>query len=234
MPVRPLTVHEDPQSPRAEAFRGLRTNLQFVDVDHPRKVIVVTSPLPGEGKTTVVCNLAIALGAADSRVLVIEADLRRPRVADLLGLERAAGLTTVLAGGVGFEQAVQPWSGGLFDVLTSGQLPPNPSELLASKQMKALLGELRERYDVVLIDSPPLLAVTDAAALAPATEGAVVVCRFRKTTRDQLRNAVEALHAVSARVLGTVFTMVPSSTGPRAYTRYTEYYGVDEPVVADP
>ena len=230
VPKRPLTVHEEPQSPRTEAFRQLRTNLQFVDVDNPRKVIVVTSSLPREGKTTTLCNLAIALASAGSKVLVIEGDLRRPKAADLLGLERAVGLTSILAGRVRLEQAVQPWAGGVLDVLASGPLPPNPSELLASQHMKILLAQLRDMYDVVLIDSPPLLPVTDAAAIAPATDGVILVCRFKETTRDQVTAAVEALDAVSARILGTVFTMVPS-TGPRVYARSNAYDRTDQPIM---
>jgi non-specific protein-tyrosine kinase len=222
VPRRPLTVHEDPHSPRAEAFRQLRTSLRFVDVDHPRKVVLVTSALPGEGKTTSLCNLAIAVAAAETRVLVVEADLRRPTIADLLGIERAAGLTDVLTGRAQSQQVIQCW-GGVIDVLSSGPLPPNPSELLASRQMTALLEELRDRYDMVLLDSPPLLPVTDAAAVAPATDGAILVCRFNETTREQIGRAAEALRAVSAPLLGTVFTMVPDS-GPRAYAQYNSYY----------
>jgi succinoglycan biosynthesis transport protein ExoP len=223
IPKLPLTVHEAPQSPRAEAFRQLRTNLQYVDVDNPCKVIVVTSALPGEGKTTSVCNLAIAMAAAESRVLVVEADLRRPEMASLLGLDGSAGLTDILAGRLEAQKVIQPWAGGSFDVLASGPLPPNPSELLASRQMAALLGELRDRYDVVLVDSPPLLPVTDAAAMAPATDGAILVCRSKKTTREQVSRAVAALAAVSVPLLGTVFTMVPRS-GSRAYAHYNAYY----------
>lgn len=226
VPKRPLAVQEDAQSPRSEAFRQLRTNLQFIDVDNPRKVILVTSALPGEGKSTTLVNLAIALASAEHRVLVIEADLRRPRVADLLGLERAIGLTSVLSGRVRIGQAIQPWTFGGFDVLASGQLPPNPAELLASRHMKAVLDELRARYDVVLIDSPPLLPVADAAALAPATDGAILVCRFKRTTRDQVHNAAQALEAVSAELLGTVLNMVPTA-GPRAYAQYRSYYRAD-------
>ncbi len=136
VPKRPLTVHEDPQSPRSEAFRQLRTNLQFVDVDNPRKVLLITSSMPSEGKTTTLVNLAIAMASAGNRVLVIEADLRRPKVADLLGMERTVGLTSVLSGRVRTDQVIQPWGGGAFDVLASGPLPPNPSELLASKHME--------------------------------------------------------------------------------------------------
>jgi polysaccharide biosynthesis transport protein len=227
VPKRPLTVHEDQQAPRAEAFRQLRTNLQFVDVDHPRKVIVVTSSMPYEGKTTTLANLAIALASAGSRVLVIEADLRRPKLADLLGLDRTVGLTSVLAGRLGPAQAVQHWAGGGVDVLASGPLPPNPSELLASKQMARLLSELRTEYDTVLIDTPPLLPVTDAAAVAPATDGVVLVCRFRATSREQVSEAVQALPSATV-LLGTVLTMVPP-TGPRAYARYNAYYRSEQP-----
>jgi polysaccharide biosynthesis transport protein len=236
VPRRPLTVHEDAQSPRAEAFRQLRTNLQFVDVDVPRKVIVVTSAMPAEGKTTTVTNLAIALASAGSRVLLIEGDLRRPKVADLLGIERTVGLTSVLSGRLRADQVIQPWAGGMFDVLASGPLPPNPSELLASAQMEALLTELRSVYDVVLLDTPPLLPVTDAAAVAPATDGAILVCRFRQTSRSQVETAAAALEAVGAPLLGTVFTMVPNS-GPRAYAQYNGYYRTEKPidlVKADP
>ncbi|MGH4007945.1 MAG: polysaccharide biosynthesis tyrosine autokinase [Pseudonocardiaceae bacterium] len=231
VPQRPLTVHEDPQSPRSEAFRQLRTNLQFVDVDHPRKIIVVTSSVRGEGKTTTVCNLAIAMAAAGTRVLVVEADLRRAGVADLLGVEQSVGLTSVLAGQVRLEQAIQPWAGGLFDVLASGALPPNPSELLASKHTEILLAELREQYDTVLMDSSPLLPVTDTAAIAPATDGAILVCRFRETSEAQVKAAVEALEAVSAPLLGTVCTMAPSS-GPGAYAPHNAHYRTEQPILS--
>jgi len=191
---------------------------------------VVTSSVPGEGKTTTLCNMAIAMAAAGSRLLVIEGDLRRPKVADLLGVERSVGLTSILAGQVRVEQAIQSWAGGRFDVLASGPLPPNPSELLASEHTKALLAELREKYDVVLIDSPPLLPVTDAAAVAPATDGAILVCRFKQTSQGQVKAAVDTLEAVSVPLLGTVFTMVPAS-GPRAYAQYNSYYRTEEPLL---
>jgi succinoglycan biosynthesis transport protein ExoP len=228
VPQRPLTLHESSQSPRSEAFRQLRTNLNYIDVDQPRKVIVVTSSMPGEGKTTSVCNLAIALAATDSRVVVLEADLRRPKLADLLGVDRSVGLTDVLSGRLQPEQVIQSAAGGQLHIIASGPLPPNPSELLASQHMAALLAELRRHYDTVLIDTPPLLPVTDAAALAPSTDGAILVCRFRSTRREQLVRAVDALEAVSAKLLGTVFTMVPTS-GPGAYAKYNGYYRAAEP-----
>jgi polysaccharide biosynthesis transport protein len=223
VPKRPLTLHEDPQSPRAEAFRQLRTNLQFLAVDSPPKVIAVTSSLPSEGKTTTVANLAIALASSGHRVLVIEADLRRPKLADLLGVDRTIGLTSVLAGRVHVAHAVQHWSGGALDVLPSGPLPPNPSELLASQHMASLLQELRAEYDIVLLDTPPVLPVTDAAALAPSTDGVLIACRFKKTKQEEVALAASALRAVSAPLLGSIFSMATMS-GSRAYGKYNAYY----------
>lgn len=203
-----LVAHEETYSVHSEAYRQIRTNLQFVDVDRPRKVILVTSSLPGEGKTTTVLNLAGVLAAAGSRVLIVDADLRRPRVAEALGLDDAVGLTTVLAGRTQFVHAVHSWS-ALVDVLPSGVQPPNPSEVLASQQMRNLLDQAKAHYDYVLLDSPPLLPVTDAAAVSHATDGAIVLCRYRTTRASQVSEAVAALRAVSSSLLGSVLTMTP-------------------------
>lgn len=224
----PLAVLADPWSPRAEEFRKVRTNLQFVDVDQPRKTIVVTSALSGEGKTSTLCNLAITLSRAGRRVAVVETDLRRPRVADYLGLEGGVGVTSVLADRVRLADAIQPWGASSFDVLTSGPIPPNPSELLASRQMVSLLAKLRDTYDIVLLDAPPVLPVTDAAVLGAACDGALVVVRYGRTTTHQVTAAASALRAASVRLLGTVLTMVPKSS----QDSYGRYYGpeLDEDV----
>jgi capsular exopolysaccharide synthesis family protein len=219
----PLIVNEEPHAHRVEEFRTLRTNLRFIDVDRPRKALVVTSPLPDEGKTTLACNLAISFAASGSRVVIVESDLRRPRAADYLGLDRTVGLTTVMTGRVTLDMAVQEWDGGSVHVLASGQVPPNPSELLGSQQMAEVLSELRRRYDVVLLDAPPLLPVTDAAVLAARVDGAVLVCRYGKTTRPQVEAATATLRKVSARMLGTVLTMAPSKRT-AVYGQYG-YYG---------
>jgi succinoglycan biosynthesis transport protein ExoP len=229
VPKRPLTVHEDPQSPRSEAFRALRTNLRFVDVDNPRSVIVVTSSVAGEGKTNTLANLGIALASAGHKVVVVEADLRRPKLSETLGLDNAVGVTSVLSGQLQIEQVIQRGPGGV-DLLSSGPLPPNPSEILASRQMQTLIGKLRALYDTVLIDTPPVLPVTDAAAVAPATDGVILVCRYRSTTRDQVSAARGALKSVSASLLGTVLTMTPSS-GPQAYQQYRSYERDERAVV---
>jgi succinoglycan biosynthesis transport protein ExoP len=219
---RPLIVHVDPQSTRAEAFRQLRTNLQFVDVDRKPRSIVITSSVPQEGKSTTTCNLALALTQAGLRVILVEADLRRPRLAEYLGLEGAAGLTDVLVGTAELDDVLQPWGDGKLAVLASGPTPPNPSELLGSHQMGELLRDLESRVDLVLLDAPPLLPVTDAAVLSAHASGAIVIVRSGHTTREQALRAVDNLRAVDAHVYGAVLNMVPTK-GPGAY-KYG-YYG---------
>jgi capsular exopolysaccharide synthesis family protein len=222
----PLLSHNDPLHPAAESFRQIRTNLQFADVDSPPATVLVTSAMPGEGKTTVAANLALVLSTTVPRVLLIEADLRRPRLSALFGLDRSVGLTSVLAGRLALFNAVQDWRGGAVSVLASGPTPPNPSELLASNQMKSLLQQARAHYDFVVVDAPPLLPVTDAAALAGTLDGTILVCRHGSTTTDQLVGARNALQSVSARVLGSVFTAVPKKHL-RAHGGYSDYYGTD-------
>ena len=211
----PLVIYGDPQAPLAEAFRQLRTNVQFMDVDTEHKVILVTSASSGEGKSTTVCNLGLALAEAGTSVLIIDADLRRPSVARCLGVDGSIGLTNVLVNRVPVERAVQPLAPAL-DVLPSGLLPPNPSELLGSERMVNLLLALRGSYDVILIDTSPLLPVTDAAVLAPRADGVLVVVRHGRTTVQDLQSARSALDAVSARVLGSVLTMA-AHTGKQTY-----------------
>ncbi len=230
---RPLIVHEPAGAPRAEAYRQIRTNLQFVDVDHPPRVVALTSSLPAEGKTTTVCNLAIALARAGKRVAVVDADLRRPRIAELLGLQGVAGLTTVLIGQARLDQVLQPWSREGIVVLASGPVPPNPSELLASRHMAEVLAELAQRFDFVLLDTPPLLPVTDAALLAGSYDGVLLVVRHGRTSRTHVRAAMAALDNVSANVLGAVLTMTPKS-GDRHRYGYYDYAYVSAPALRPP
>jgi capsular exopolysaccharide synthesis family protein len=206
----PLVSQADLQSMRLEAFRTLRTNLRFVDVDHPPRVVVLTSSVAGEGKSTTACNLALTLASAGTSVIVVEGDLRRPRVADYMGLEGAVGLTDVLIGRASLDDVLQPWGSSPLSVLTSGALPPNPSEMLSSTQMTELIANLRGRADMVLIDAPPLLPVTDGAVLTRECDGALLVVRQGRTTREQLTRSLEALRSVGGRVLGTVLNMAPT------------------------
>ncbi|MGQ0468132.1 MAG: polysaccharide biosynthesis tyrosine autokinase [Sporichthyaceae bacterium] len=208
---RPLIVHDQPRAPLAEAIRLLRTNLDFVDLDHTNKLIAVTSAVPNEGKTTTACNLAIALAQAGNRVLLVEADLRWPRAAAAMGMENAVGLTTVLTGQADLDAAIQPWAGGLLDFLGAGALPPNPSELLASAQMATVLDELNERYDVVILDSAPTLPVADGVALAAHCHGVVFVSRHGWARAEEIKAAVENLRRLSVPIFGMVFSMAPRS-----------------------
>lgn len=220
---RPLVVQHDPHSMRAEAFRQLRTNLQYVDVDHPPRSVVVTSAVSDEGKSLICCNLAITVAHAGARVALVEADLRRPKVADYFGLEGAVGLTTVLTGEVPLELALQEWGRVGLSILPGGALPPNPSEILGSQAMQDLLRRLEGMFDLVVIDAPPLLPVTDPAIVARHSSGAVLVVRHGKTRREQVARAAELLLNVDARLLGTVLNRVPTK-GAEAH-RYGYAYG---------
>lgn len=224
----PLILDSHARSARAEAFRQLRTNLEFVDVDSPIKKVVITSAVPDEGKSSTTANLAVIFAEAGRRVVLVEGDLRRPKVADYLGLEGSVGLTNVLAGQAELGDVLQPWGRGGLMVLPSGSVPPNPSELLGSKMMGELLDVLAEEFDLVLIDTPPLLPVTDAAVLAARTDGAIVVVRQGSTSRNHVSMAVGNLTQVDARILGSVLTMarVPRR-GDDAYG-YGYGYGYEE------
>ncbi len=206
--TQPLVSGEQTDG-RAEAFRTLRTNLQFADVDRPPRSIVVTSAMPDEGKTTSACNIALTLALTGSRVVLVEADLRKPRVCDYLGLDSGAGLTNVLAGQHSLDDVLVPWKRRTLTVLPAGPVPPNPSELLGSQHMGTLIQALAAQYDHVIIDTPPLLPVTDAAVLATVADGAVLIVRHGRSSRDDLELAVQALAAVNARLLGTVLNFIP-------------------------
>ncbi len=227
IPSSPLVMYGAPHTPLAEAFRQLRTNVSFMDVDREHKVILVTSATSGEGRSTTVCNLGLAMAEAGSRVLILDADLRDPAIASCLGVDDALGLTEVLLNRVPVERATQP-IGPTLDVLPSGQLPPNPSELLGSNRMVNLLAMLRKLYDVILIDSAPLLPVTDAAVLAPRVDGVLVLVRHDRTVVQDVQAAKDALDAVSGRVVGSVLTMV-SHAGTRAHARVRPRRGRKRP-----
>ena len=206
----------DRASPDAEAFRQLRTGLQFADVDHPRKLVIVTSAVENEGKTTTICNLAAVIAAAGHSVLLVDADLRRPGAAALLGLEADVGLSTALMGRLVPEEVIRSHRAG-FDFLSTGPLPPNPSELTASEAMATLFTRLRERYEYVLVDSAPLLPVTDTAALAGLADGVLLVCRYGRTLDIEIRDAATTLATVRASLWGTVLSIVPRRSGSRRY-----------------
>ncbi|WP_165872887.1 polysaccharide biosynthesis tyrosine autokinase [Nocardioides jejuensis] len=209
---------EDPRT--AEAFRKLRTNLMYMDVDAPPRVFVITSPRPGDGKSTIASNIAMTLENMGEQVVLIDADLRRPTQAKKFQLDDAIGLTSVLTGQLDLEEALQDVPGApRLRVLTSGPLPPNPSELLGTHAWRRLVDGLRERSYVV-IDAPPLLPVTDAAVAARNADGAFVVVNARNTVEDDLSRSLQALDAVNARMLGTVINRMAKRSNRYAYDGY--------------
>ncbi|GAA4752155.1 polysaccharide biosynthesis tyrosine autokinase [Actinomycetospora chibensis] len=217
-----LTVRRGTQSTHAEAARQIRTNLQFLSVDNPARRVLVTSSVPAEGKTTSVCNLALAISASGYSVCLVEADLRRPKAGSYLGLTSDVGLTTILAGRAELKDVLQS-AGDRLTFLGSGAVPPNPSELLSSERMQNVLDELGAQFDYVLVDAPPLLPVSDAAALAPACDGVILFCRHGLLKAQQLRASVAILANVRARLLGAVLTFVPKADA-RVYGQYDSYY----------
>jgi len=218
----PLMTDADTYSPRAEAFRATRTNLQFIDAAERPRVLLCTSSLPGEGKTTTVANLSMTLAASGAQVCMVEADLRRPKLLHYLGLDGSVGLTSVLIGQVSLDDMIQPFRDNL-SVLGAGPIPPNPSELLGSSGMQTVLHDLRGRFEYVLIDAPPLLPVTDAAVLSKMVDGTIVVAGSGLVRRNQLAQTLSTLQGVGANVLGILMNRLPA-TKLDAYSYYRQEY----------
>lgn len=216
----PILLPDMQASRRAEAFRQMRTNLRFMNAASPVSVIVLTSSVKDEGKTTTAANLAISFAEAGRRTLLVDADLRQPRLQEYLGLSAESGLTSLLIGDATVDEVVQPWGDHDLKVITSGPTPPNPSELLGSSAMENLVQQLRNSYEVVIIDTPPLLPVTDAAVVATVADGVILIVRNGKTRSDQVSKSLETLTAVGARVLGSVFTLVPQARRERNMMSY--------------
>ena len=219
----PIPVAKKPRTAAAEAFRKLRTNFAFLGVDRMGLCCAITSPLAADGKSTVTANLAIALTQAGQRVVIVDADLRRPSIHKLFGLNQRIGTTTVLLDHAHLHDAIQHLDRDLPDVLVAGQLPPNPSALLASRRMQELVTELRATYEVVLIDCPPVLPVTDPMVVSHFTDGILLVARGGSTTRDQAQAAKAACLKAGAKILGSVLNA--SSVMEGSQSTYYAYYG---------
>ena len=221
---KPAIAFEQENSAIAEAFRKLRTNLQFLAVDNPPRVIVILSAVPSEGKTTTAINIALALAEADKNVVLVDGDMRRPSVDKYLDVVGAVGFSTVLSGGASLSDVLQETIYPRLTVLTAGPTPPNPSELLGSQAARKLLDELRSQFDYVIVDSAPILAVTDGAILATVADGALIMSKYGETKREQLVHAVGTLKDVGATLLGAVLTLVPVR-GKGTYSYNYGYYG---------
>jgi len=217
----PILTNADNKTRRAEGFRQLRTNLRFVNAATPIRVLTVTSSVESEGKTTTAINLAQTFVKGSVKTLLVDADLRRPKLEYHLDLEASAGLTTVLLGDVKWKDVVQEWGTDGLSVLASGPIPPNPSELLGSDAMAEFIAEAREEYEMVIIDTPPVLPVTDGVVTSILADGVLLVVRHGHTRREQVLSSIESLSSVGARLLGTVMTMVPFTQGHAS----SSYYG---------
>lgn len=223
----PLIIGKESTSVRAEAFRQLRTNLQFIAAARATEVIIVSSSVPLEGKSSTAVNLALTFAQFGERVCLIEGDLRRPRVAEHLDLAREVGLTNVLTGQVALDDALQPWGSDGLSLLASGLTPPNPSELLGSVAMHRVIDSLRGRFDKIVVDTPPVLPVTDAAVASAWADAVVLVVRHGRTTRAQLATAARSLRNVDAPVVGCVFNMRKARRADRKTYGPESYYGTD-------
>lgn len=210
-----MIFRQVPEGPDAESFRRLAANLQFINPDSRVRSAVVTSAMPGEGKTVTAINLALALAERFDRVLLIDADLRRPRVAHYCGIEGGVGLTTVLSGAAELADVIEPW--GTIDILPSGALPPNPSQLTGSAAMAATVTALVSDYDIVIFDSAPLLPVADSLPITRITDGALIVTKFNSTRRSQLQAALQAVEAVNGNVLALILNRVKKPRGESVY-----------------
>jgi capsular exopolysaccharide synthesis family protein len=219
-----LVTALNPRSPVAESYRELRTNLQFLTIDKTLRSIVVTSASPREGKTLTVANLAITMAQAGKKVIAVDSDLRRPCLCQIFNVHERNGLTSVLAGQVQVDQALQTTKTKGLRVLPPGPTPPNPAELLASDRMRNLMAALEERADMVVYDSPPVGAVTDAAIMASACDGVLLVVGAGKVSYKQAQRAKELLANVKANILGVV---LDGAFAERDKGYYYYYYGQD-------
>lgn len=217
-------THADPKSPVAEAYRILRTNIEFSSTDRKIKVILVTSSGPAEGKSTTAANTAIAMADANRRVLLIDCDLRKPAIHRMFGLVNIKGLTNILVEGIEYSDITNVTEVENLEIITSGPKPPNPAELLGSRRMKEFLDRVREDYDVVIIDAPPVLPVTDAAVLSQYVDGVILVAGYGVTTFEAAAQAKASLQKVNARILGVVLNGVPVDRGGGYYYYYYYYY----------
>ena len=212
-------VEKEPKSIAAESYRTLRTNIQYSSFDEEYKIIVVTSSEPGEGKSTTAGNLALSMAQDDKKVMLIDCDLRKPSLHKKFKISNLVGLSDVMIGKTDLVKAVHKHNKNLV-LLTSGKIPPNPSEMLSSKTMGNLLETLKENFDYIILDTPPVQAVTDAQILSTKADGTILVVRAERTRRESVQNAVNLLKKVNANIIGTVLNGLDESRN-----KYYYYYG---------
>lgn len=218
---RMIITYTNPKSPTAEAYRVLRTNLQFVNIDKYIRSIVITSSQPKEGKSTVIANYAVTLAQSHRNVLLVDCDLRKPSLHKFFDTSHNSGLTNIIFEDIDYQDVIHHTNIENLDILASGPIPPNPAEVLGSNKMKTLLDKLKEAYDVILIDSPPIGLVTDSAILSTIVDGTIFVCEAGKTNVNTAKYAKSSLDKVNANILGVVLNKVPKDN--RGYFKYPNY-----------
>lgn len=218
-----LIINGNPRSPIAEAYRTLRTNLQYASFDRSLKSIIVTSCEPGEGKSLTAANLAITIAQDNKKVLLVDCDLRKPMIKHIFRIMNPKGLTNILAEDLDYKEVVNHVKVDNLDIIVSGPKPPNPSEILGSARMEEFLNEVKSDYDMVILDTPPILAVTDAPVLSRFVDGLIVVLRYGQTTIEATEIVKRQLEKVGANVLGAVINDVPVNDSTHYYNYY-DYY----------
>ena len=217
--LKDLISLKNPKSRASEAYRTLRTNIQFSSLDEEIKSIVVTSSGPGEGKSTTMANLAITIAQSGKKVILVDCDFRKPTIHKKFGLTNSQGLINILAQDKKFEDIIITTDVNNLYVMTSGPVPPNPAELLGTKKMKSLLNELTKIFDMVLIDAPPVLAVTDAQILSTIANGTIIVAAYGQSDKRALLQAKEHIEKVGGKILGVVINKIPEQ-GNGYYGKY--------------
>lgn len=222
-----LVVKDNPKSPISEAYRTLRSNIQFSSFDKEMQMMLITSSGPGEGKSTTCCNLALALAETGNSVLLMDCDLRKPSIHKKFKISNYTGLSNVIAGQTKFENAGH-WYNKSLCILTAGKIPPNPTEMLASKRMKAFLKESREVFRYIVLDAPPVIAVTDPQILSTMVDGVVLVVNSGVAEIEAAQRTKELLEHVNANIIGTVLNRVDVARKKGYYGSYYYYYGDNE------
>lgn len=222
-------THTDPKSPISEAYRVLRTNIQYSSIDKPLKTIVVTSSGPMEGKTTTVVNMAITFAQAGNRVLLIDSDLRKPKMHKIFMVSNYSGLTNMIADHDEYRKYVRTSDVPNLDVLPCGTIPPNPSELLASNAMLQFMQDVRNDYDIIFMDAPPVGSVTDAAIISTFVDGTILVVNSGRVEIGALKKAKELLMKVNANIIGVVLNKLTKDVSGSYYYYQYDYYNDSEP-----
>ena len=215
-------VEKKPKSIAAEAYRSLRTNIQYSSFDKKYQTLVVTSANPGEGKTTVAGNLALALAQGESKVLLVDCDMRRPSIHKTFKISNTYGISDLLVGNKKMESVAHKYNDNLT-IVPSGKIPPNPAEMLGSKAMTAFLEEMKKHFDYIVLDTPPLQAVADAQILSTKVDGSLIVVRAGVTKKDAVHDAVSIINKVNGNIIGTVLNAADNSKD-----KYYYYYGDEE------